>query len=226
MPLALIEHASVRIVVPTPAGREVELAPQWLAVEMLAPFDRVGLLDRGERPRILGQFVDVQRHLSALPPGRVHNGPPVGLAVGQLDRVFHGRAAVDRCGHGPLRRVVFDRDRKVAIVDQKLPLRRHQPGRLTLGLHDLVDVHVTPAARRGIDYADRGLTPDEFGDVPGIVFECLTAAGLIVGAGGPPNHVPVHHEMQRRLLSVPAAPDQDRDERSLNRELSRGQRAG
>ena len=226
VPFALVEHAAVGVVVPAAAGREVKLPAERLAIEVVAPLDRVGLLDRGERLRILRQFVHGKRDGLALPRARLHDGPPVGLGVGQFDRVFHRRAALDRRGHGPLGRAVLDRDREEAFFDANLPRGRHKPRRPPVGLHDLIDVHVPPAAGGGIDDADHRLAADELGDVPRIKFERLAAAGLVVGPGGPAHDGAVHDQVQRRLLRVLAAADEERDERPLDRELGRLERAG
>ena len=89
--LAVVEDEAVGVVVPAASRREVELRAEPLAVEIVGALDRVALLDRIERVRILGQLVHLKRHRLARQAPTSRNAHQSGLVVGQLDVVAHAR---------------------------------------------------------------------------------------------------------------------------------------
>src|SRR5436305_8352616 len=85
---AAVKHEPVRVVVPSAAGREMELPPKRLAVKICSPFDSIALLDRFEAGGILEQFVHLKSDGFASPGADVHGGPRIGFGIGELNLIF------------------------------------------------------------------------------------------------------------------------------------------
>ena len=93
----------------------MELRAEPLAIEVVAPLDRVALLDRAERRGILGELVHPQRQRLAPPRADIEEGPPVRRRVGQPDVESPLRAAVHEHGDLADRRAAADRKIEVAL---------------------------------------------------------------------------------------------------------------
>ena len=224
------EHEAIGIVVPAAARGEVKLPAERLGVERIGragPEKRVGRLDGGKRGRLLGELVDDEGEGFPLPGRDLQRGPPVGRTVGQLDVVADHDLAIDEERHGPLRRAVLDRDVEEASLGNELAADElERPLRLRVGLHDLIDIDVPPAPRRGIDHPQRGGSSDELRHIPRLAKERLAPPRPVVPAGGAAHRLSVNEKLESELVGIVATADQKGDERPLDPQRRRGERTG
>ena len=224
------EDEAVGVVVPAAARGEVKLPAERLGVEGIGrawPEERVGLLDGSKRGRVLGELVDDEGDVFSLPGRDLHRGPPVGRAVGELDVVSDHCRAIDEERHDALRSAVFDRNLEEPSVGNKVAADElERPFRLRVGLDDLVDIDVPPAPRRGIDHAQRCGLPGELRHIPRLAEERLAPPWSVVAAGGAAHRLSVNEQLESELVGIVATADQKGDERPLDPQRRRGERAG
>ena len=77
VPEPLVEHQPVGVVIPPPPGREMELRPQRLPIQILRPANLVRLLDQIEPVRTRRQPLDLDRRLLARKRRQVQKHPEV-----------------------------------------------------------------------------------------------------------------------------------------------------
>ena len=205
----------------------MELPPQRLAVKVPGALDRIALLNSTQRRGVLRQLVHLERDGLAAPGADVHERPPVGRGVGQLDVVLHLDAAIHEGRDRALGRAVLDREVEVALLNLELALRvGERLGRLAVGLDDLVHVDVAPAAGGIVHDLDDGRLAGELAHVPKLRHEGFAAAGFVVRAGGIADGLAVNQQVHAGLLRVLAAADEEGDVFALDLELGRRERAG
>ena len=204
----------------------MELWPQRLAVQAVRALDRRGLVD-GAQAHGFFRRLHLERGLPALERRNIHEGPPVRLAVGQLDLEPTDRLAVDRHAHQSFRPVVLHRKVKVRLLNGDRACLAHDCSlRLMICLDDLVHVDMAPAAAFPIDNLNDGLLVPVLPDVPAMQVECLAPARRGVRPGGGRGHLAVNQQVHARPALIPAAANQECDVLPLDGERGRGERAG
>ena len=95
----------------------MKLPAQCLAVKILPAFDRIALLNRTQRGRANRQVGHLKRHRFSVPRAHVHERPPIGRSIRDLNIVLYLQATVHQRRNLDLRRAVFDWKVEITLLD-------------------------------------------------------------------------------------------------------------